>query len=135
VSPVRVRVSPFFAELRYARCNTVTGVCAASRNEEPTGITAGSISDEFVSNPSRPRTELDRDISVGQRITGWVSKHFVDIDEDALRAARARLGTGTIKDTVNGALRRASGEHGGAVKQSLDLLARADLAGREEPWR
>jgi hypothetical protein len=64
-----------------------------------------------------------------------VSKHLVDIDEDALRAARARLGTDTIKDTINGALRRASGEYSLTVKKSLDLLARSDLTGREQAWR
>ncbi len=35
-------------------------------------------------------------------------KHLVDLDEDALGSARAALGTGTIKDTVNTALRRAA---------------------------
>jgi len=64
-----------------------------------------------------------------------VSKHLVDIDEDALKAARAKLGTKTIKDTVNGALRRASGDHVSSVKERLDVLARADLAEREEAWR
>lgn len=64
-----------------------------------------------------------------------MSKHLVDIDEDALQAARARLGTDTIKDTVNGALRRASGEHSSTVKKRLDALSRADLAERERAWR
>ena len=30
-----------------------------------------------------------------------MAKHLVDIDDDALSAARAQLGTDTIKDTVN----------------------------------
>jgi Arc/MetJ family transcription regulator len=64
-----------------------------------------------------------------------MGKHLVDIDEEALRAARERLGTDTIKDTVNGALRRAGGDHSSTVKKRLDLLARADLAEREEAWR
>jgi Arc/MetJ family transcription regulator len=64
-----------------------------------------------------------------------MSKHLVDIDEQALRAARVTLGTGTIKETVNGALRRASGDHGAAVNERLDLLASADLAPREQAWR
>lgn len=42
------------AELRYARCDTLTGACPASRDEEPNDINAGSITGEFVSNPSRP---------------------------------------------------------------------------------
>jgi Arc/MetJ family transcription regulator len=64
-----------------------------------------------------------------------MSKHLVDIDEEALRAARAELGTGTIKDTVNVALRRASAEHRATVKERLDALACADLADREQAWR
>jgi Arc/MetJ family transcription regulator len=64
-----------------------------------------------------------------------VSKHLVDIDEEALLAARARLGSATIKETVNRALRQAGGEHREAVRRSLDQLARADLAPREQAWR
>lgn len=64
-----------------------------------------------------------------------MSKHLVDIDEQALRAARAKLGTNTIKETVNRALRRASGAEDAAVKKSFDSLARADLAPREHAWR
>lgn len=64
-----------------------------------------------------------------------MSKHLVDIDEKALRAARTELGTRTIKETVNRALRQAAGERDRAVKESLDLLARSDLARREEAWR
>jgi Arc/MetJ family transcription regulator len=63
-----------------------------------------------------------------------MSKHLVDIDENALRAARVEFGTRTIKDTVNRALRQAGGDKD-RVKHSLDLLARRDLAGREEAWR
>ena len=59
----------------------------------------------------------------------------MDIDEDALRAARAELGTQTIKDTVNRALRSVGGGDRASVKRSLDLLARADLRSREEAWR
>ncbi len=62
-------------------------------------------------------------------------KHLVDIDEEALRAARTELGTATIKDTVNIALRRAGADHLAAVKQRLDVLAGADLADREQAWR
>ena len=34
-----------------------------------------------------------------------MTKHLVDIDDDTLGAARAELGTSTLKDTVNEALR------------------------------
>ena len=64
-----------------------------------------------------------------------MGKRLVDIDEEALRAAKSRLGTRTIKDTVNLALRRASGEHERTVEKRLDQLARADLEPRERAWR
>jgi Arc/MetJ family transcription regulator len=64
-----------------------------------------------------------------------MAKHLVDIDEPALRAAKATLGTATIKETVNRALAQVSGEHGATVRESLDVLADADLAPREQAWR
>lgn len=67
--------------------------------------------------------------------TAFVSKHLVDIDEDALRTARAKFGSETIKETVNRALRQAGGEHQRTVKRRLDLLAGIDLADREQAWR
>lgn len=64
-----------------------------------------------------------------------VSKHLVDIDEDALRTARAKLGSQTIKETVNRSLRLAGDEHQREVKRRLDLLAQTELAAREQAWR
>jgi Arc/MetJ family transcription regulator len=64
-----------------------------------------------------------------------VTKRLVDIDEQALDAARAGLGTHTIKDTVNEALRRAAENRRAAVKRSLDVLAHADLVERDQAWR
>jgi hypothetical protein len=64
-----------------------------------------------------------------------MSKHLVDIDEDALRTARATFGSATIKETVNRALHQAGDEHRRAVKRRLDLLAKADLDDREHAWR
>jgi Arc/MetJ family transcription regulator len=64
-----------------------------------------------------------------------MSKHLVDIDEDALGAARARLGTETIKDTVNEALRHVSQARNKQVARSLDVLVRAQLEDRERAWR
>lgn len=64
-----------------------------------------------------------------------MSKHLVDIDEEALRAARARLGSATIKETVNSALRQVGDEHREAVKQRLDVLAQTDVPAREQAWR
>lgn len=64
-----------------------------------------------------------------------VAKHLVDIDEDALGAARAQLGTRTIRDTVNEALNRAAGTRPAEVKRSLDQLARLALDDRDDAWR
>lgn len=64
-----------------------------------------------------------------------MAKHLVDIEEEALRAARAELRTSTIKDTVNQALRRAAEHRDAAVVTSLDVLAKAELADRTEAWR
>jgi Arc/MetJ family transcription regulator len=64
-----------------------------------------------------------------------MAKHLVDLDEDALRAARAELGTTTMKDTVNESLRRAAQVRDRRVGRALDVLAGADLADREDAWR
>lgn len=64
-----------------------------------------------------------------------MAKHLVDIDEEALSAARAQLGTDTIRDTVNEALARAAGQRAASVKRSLDVLRRARLDDREDAWR
>jgi Arc/MetJ family transcription regulator len=64
-----------------------------------------------------------------------VAKHLVDIDEDALAAAQAELGTASMKDTVNEALRRASTARSHRVDQALQRLARRRLPDREEAWR
>lgn len=64
-----------------------------------------------------------------------MTKHLVELDEAALSAARSELGTVTIKDTVNEALRRASGDRSRRVLAALDVLADADLGDREDAWR
>ena len=64
-----------------------------------------------------------------------MGKHLVDIDEDKLGAARAELGTTTIKDTVNEALARASSERGLRVAEALEVLGAADLDDRSDAWR
>ena len=62
-------------------------------------------------------------------------KHLVDIDESALSSARAELGTTTINDTVNQALRKAAATCDPGVTDALEILANAELADRAEPWR
>ena len=64
-----------------------------------------------------------------------MAKHLVDIDEQALSAARAELGTKTIRDTVNEALAQAGGRRAASVRRSLDRLARLEPEDREEAWR
>jgi Arc/MetJ family transcription regulator len=72
---------------------------------------------------------------LGDIYCGGMAKHLVDIDEQALRDARIRLGADTIKETVNRALRLAGGDRETAVKRRIDALAHADLAPREQAWR
>jgi Arc/MetJ family transcription regulator len=67
--------------------------------------------------------------------TVGMAKHLVDIDEVALTAAQAELGTITMKDTVNEALRRASARRSARVGNALDRLAQRRLPPREEAWR
>jgi Arc/MetJ family transcription regulator len=64
-----------------------------------------------------------------------MAKHLVDLDEEALDAARAELGTTTIKDTVNEALRRATNRRARRIAAALDVLASAQLDDRAEAWR
>ena len=64
-------------------------------------------------------------------------KHLVDLDEQALLTARDHLGTKTIKDTVNAALRLASGQdvEGRDLDAGLDALMSFDFADRADAWR
>lgn len=67
--------------------------------------------------------------------TARMAKHLIDLDEVALSAARTELGTTTIRDTVNEALRRATTRRERTVSKAIDLLARAKLADRTDAWR
>jgi Arc/MetJ family transcription regulator len=64
-------------------------------------------------------------------------KHLVDLDEQALQEARAELGTTSIKDTVNEALRRASAARRERIQAQLDAVAAIAprITGRDEGWR
>ena len=59
----------------------------------------------------------------------------MDIDDEALGAAQAQLGTETIKETVNEALRRVSRGRSRSVSKAIEVLARAKLQDRERAWR
>jgi Arc/MetJ family transcription regulator len=64
-----------------------------------------------------------------------MGKHLVDLDEEALGAARAELGTITIEDTVNEALRRVTLQRPRQTAAALDILAAAHIEDREHAWR
>lgn len=64
-----------------------------------------------------------------------MTKRLIDVDDDALAAARAGLGTRTIKDTVNEALRQAAAARRSGVDQALDVLASSELVDRSDAWR
>ena len=67
--------------------------------------------------------------------TGRMAKHLIDLDEDALAAARAALGTATMRDTVNQALRAVADGSTRQLAESLAALASVDHADRAESWR
>lgn len=58
-----------------------------------------------------------------------MAKRLVDIDEKALAAARAELGTRTLKDTVNEALRRAAPTRDRRVAKALHTALEPLAAG------
>ena len=64
-----------------------------------------------------------------------MSKHLIDLDEVSLVAARAALGTQTIKDTVNQALLMATEGHRERVAAALDALAASPPEDRADAWR
>ncbi len=64
-----------------------------------------------------------------------MAKHLIDLDEDRLGAARAELGTATIKETVNEALGLATAQRERRVTAQLDVLAAAVLDDRADAWR
>ena len=64
-----------------------------------------------------------------------MAKRLVDIDEQALAIARAELGTKTLKDTVNEALRRVAPARSRRVGRALETLAKAKLTDRSAAWR
>ncbi|WP_419945641.1 hypothetical protein [Candidatus Poriferisodalis sp.] len=64
-----------------------------------------------------------------------MGKHLIDLDEDALSAARAELGTDTIKATVNSALQVACSARRERVAAALDALADFEFEDRGRAWR
>jgi Arc/MetJ family transcription regulator len=64
-----------------------------------------------------------------------MTKRLIDVDDDALDAARAHLGTRTIKDTVNEALRMAAERRTAELDAALAVFADLDLDDRSAAWR
>jgi Arc/MetJ family transcription regulator len=64
-----------------------------------------------------------------------MTKRLIDIDEDALAAARVSLGTRTLKDTVNESLRLVAKNHSVRLESALADLAEFDLDDRSDAWR
>ncbi|HYN32351.1 MAG TPA: hypothetical protein VES40_06985 [Ilumatobacteraceae bacterium] len=64
-----------------------------------------------------------------------MTKRLIDVDDEALDAARAQLGTRTIKDTVNEALRSAARQRSAKLASALSVLGDADLDDRSAAWR
>jgi Arc/MetJ family transcription regulator len=73
--------------------------------------------------------------SQNRYILGAMTKHLIDVDEQTLSAARAELGTSTIKETVHEALLAATSGRRGRITAALDVLAEARLDDREDAWR
>jgi Arc/MetJ family transcription regulator len=65
-------------------------------------------------------------------------KHLVDVDETLLEQARATLGTSTIKDTVNEALRLAAdrkrAELDAAMNELAELVRTLPVQDRANAW-
>lgn len=64
-----------------------------------------------------------------------MTKRLIDIDDRALAGARALLGTSTMKETVNEALRRAATARQVQLEAALDALASTDFPDRAAAWR
>lgn len=64
-----------------------------------------------------------------------MTKRLIDVDDEALSAARTRLGTTTIKDTVNRALREVADSRRSDLQAALDVLASHALDDRSQAWR
>jgi Arc/MetJ family transcription regulator len=65
-------------------------------------------------------------------------KHLVDVDDALLSEARVILGTKTIKDTVNEALRLAAQQRradlNSAVDELAELVASLPITDRADAW-
>ncbi len=87
-------------------------------------------------NPQGPQYASGWVYTQQARYILWlVGKHLIDLDEELLSAARAELGTDTIKATVNSALEAACASRVERVSAALDVLANFQFEDRERAWR
>ncbi|MEI2699467.1 MAG: type II toxin-antitoxin system VapB family antitoxin [Microthrixaceae bacterium] len=64
-----------------------------------------------------------------------MTKRLIDVDDGVLASAQARLGTATIKETVNTALRRVADDRSADLAEALQVLADMPLEDRSVAWR
>jgi Arc/MetJ family transcription regulator len=104
-------------------------VAQLARNDVPESAASGRVQRSYREDPgvvhTRPQTVWsagNRDIYCTDAVYLGVlmTKRLIDVDDDVLEAARRVLGTDTIKDTVNSALR--------ASVQAAERRQRVDVA-------
>ena len=84
---------------------------------------------------SSARSALSASSSSLTEIAFATAPAYHDLSYNTLSVAQARLGTKTIKDTVNVALRRVGEDREAEVAAALDVLGSANLIDRSEAWR
>ena len=62
-----------------------------------------------------------------------MAERVIDVDDDALVAAQGQLGTTTVDDTVNEALRRVARLRESELDRALQVLG--ELEHRDDAWR
>lgn len=67
--------------------------------------------------------------------TAEMAKRLIDIDDDALEAAQAALGTRTMRDTVNEALRLAGRHELARFGEGVESLGGIEFGDRADAWR
>jgi Arc/MetJ family transcription regulator len=69
-----------------------------------------------------------------KRYAMGMSKHMLDLDEDALLHARLTLGAENFSQTVNEALRRVTEEHTEDIETRLNLMAGVRTFPEADSW-
>jgi len=74
-------------------------------------------------------------VDASARYTAPVTKRLIDVDDDVLESARTHLGTATIKETVNTALRMVAEDRSAGLADAFRVLADIPLDDRTSAWR